>query len=161
MCTAFYPWQALNAARRDPGVVNREWVRAMVHVKFVCELYQEQLDAGRYFLHEHPVGASSWGEECIKELMAQQGVVVATSDRCQYEQEDRLTGDPVKKPTKWMTNSQGIFEALGKRCMGQGGACSRRQGGKHTGQQKDACARSSQFTRSSFAKQSAWAVEES
>ena len=40
MCTAFSTWQALNAAKRDPGTVHREWVRAMVHLRFVCGLYQ-------------------------------------------------------------------------------------------------------------------------
>jgi len=58
MCTAFSSWQALNAVKRDAGIVHREWVRAMLHLRFVCELYQEQLDAGRYFLHEHP----AWGD---------------------------------------------------------------------------------------------------
>ena len=103
----------------------------MVHLRFVCELYQEQMDAGRYFLHEHPAGATSWGEECIEELLAQQGVEVATCDRCQYGQEDSQSGDPVKKPTKWLTNSEGIFESHEKRCTGRGGACSRRKGGTH------------------------------
>ena len=107
MCTAFSSWQALNAVKRDAGIVHREWVRAMLRLRFVCELYQEQLDAGRYFLHEHPAGATSWGEECIKELMAQQDVEVATCDRCQYGQEDSRSGDPVKNPTKWLTNSKG------------------------------------------------------
>ena len=56
MCTAFCTWQALNMARygRDPAVTNRERIRAMTHLRFVCELYELQIAEGRYFLHEHP-----------------------------------------------------------------------------------------------------------
>ena len=103
----------------------------MVHLRFVCELYQEQVDAGRYFLHEHPAGATSWAEACIQELLSQPGVETAVCDRCQYGQVDDRSGDTVKKPTKWMPNSHCIRESLEKRCTGQGGACSRRQGGVH------------------------------
>ena len=60
VCTAFSALQAMNEQRRDPEVVKRERIRAMVHLRFVCELYQMQLDEGRYFLHEHPSGATSW-----------------------------------------------------------------------------------------------------
>ena len=49
MCTAFCNWQRLNAIRRDPTVVAREWNKAMVHLEFVCRLYREQLEGGRFF----------------------------------------------------------------------------------------------------------------
>ena len=84
----------------------------MVRLRFVCELYQEQIDAGRYFLHEHPAGATSWSEKCIKDLFVQPSVEAVTSDRCQYGQEDSRSGDPVKKPTSWLSNSKAIREAL-------------------------------------------------
>jgi len=155
MCTAFSSWQHLNATRRDPGIVHREWVRAMVHLRFVCELYQEQVDAGRYFLHEHPAGATSWAEACIQELLSQPGVETAVCDRCQYGQEDDRSGDPVKKPTKWMSNSQCIRESLEKRCTGQGGACSRTKGGAHRTATGRVC-KESAFYPSSSARRSSW-----
>ena len=46
VCTAFSALQAVNEQRRDPEVVKREWIRAMVHLRSVCELYQMQLDEG-------------------------------------------------------------------------------------------------------------------
>ena len=55
ICTAFSAFQAMNEQRRDPEVVQRERIRAMVHLRFVCGLCQMQLDEGRYFLHEHLV----------------------------------------------------------------------------------------------------------
>ena len=36
MCTAFSSWQRLNELKRDPEVVRREYVKAMVHLQFVC-----------------------------------------------------------------------------------------------------------------------------
>ena len=129
MCTAFTTWQALNAAKRDPSTVHREWVRAMVHLRFVCELYQEQMDAGRYLLHEHPGAASSWGQECVAELLNQPEVEVATCDRCQHGREDGKSGEPAKKPTNWMSNSLCILESLTKRCEGRGGDAAGTKGG--------------------------------
>ena len=52
------------------------------------------------------------------------------SDQCQFGQVTR-EGGPVKKPTRWMSNSPKILEALNKRCTGKDGKCSRRAGGVH------------------------------
>ena len=108
----------------------REYVRAMVHLRFVCELYTEQVQAGRYFLHEHPANATSWQEECMQKVLELEKVAVTVGDQCQYGQQD-VDGTPIKKPTKWMSNSEHLHYALGKRCTGHGGVCSRRRGGRH------------------------------
>ena len=65
-CTAFSSWQALNRVRGDAAELDRKYAAAMIHLRFCCEVYKDQIDAGRYFLHEHPSGARSWGEECVK-----------------------------------------------------------------------------------------------
>ena len=58
MCTAFSILQNiskhLNVERKKI-----EFKRATTHIKFTCELYKLQIDRGRYFLHEHPRGATS------------------------------------------------------------------------------------------------------
>ena len=51
-------------------------------------------------------------------------------DQCQYRQES-IRGDPVKKPTGWMSNSFEILAKLGLRCQGRVGNCSRPGGGRH------------------------------
>ena len=109
MCTAYSSWQAVGATRRDPDKVHREYVSAMVHMRFVYELYKQQLGEGRYFIHEHPGRATSW---------------------CMYGQETEH-GEPMKKPTKLLTNSPFVQRALSRRCTGRGGACSRPKGGRH------------------------------
>ena len=57
MCTAWCTWQRINALKRDPDVVQRELIKARLHLDFVVSLYREQLETGRYFLHEHPIMA--------------------------------------------------------------------------------------------------------
>ena len=44
------------------------------------------MDAGRYFLHEHPAYASSWSVTSIKELLDDDKVDVVFGDQCQYGQ---------------------------------------------------------------------------
>ena len=131
MCTHFCSWQALNDVRREPEEVRRERVRAMVRMELMCEMYREQADAGRCFLHEHPAGATSWNEECVEQVMELEGSDVVIGDQCQYGQEAN-DGTPIKKPTKWMSNSPEVLKKLGARCSGRGGACSRPSGGVHT-----------------------------
>ena len=103
MCTVFSQIQAIIAARRDPQVAARERVRAMVHFRFVCQLYQMQINAGRYFLHEHPAGATSWKEECVENVWRQPSVERIVNDQCQFGQQ--YDDEPVMKPTGWMSNS--------------------------------------------------------
>jgi len=129
-CTPYSPLQALSAARRDPEEVRRELVKANVHMEFVAELYREQVLAGRYFLHEHPLCATSWKLECILDVMAMQGVDSEWCDQCQYGQEAG-TGHPVRKPTRWMSNSPEILNMLKNKCSGRTNACSRPGGGSH------------------------------
>ena len=62
MCTAFSTWQRLNKERsKDAAAMRRALAQATVRMKLVISLYDEQVLAGRYFLHEHPRHASSWG----------------------------------------------------------------------------------------------------
>ena len=51
-------------------------------------------------------------------------------DEGQYQQEN-CSGDTVKKPKGWMSNSPEILARLGLRCRGRAGKCSRPEGGQH------------------------------
>ena len=84
MCTAFSAWQHISTLKRDPSIVSREYVRAMVHIRFCMELNQMQHDAGRYFIHEYPSSATSWAEPEVRRIMQVDGVRVASADQCQY-----------------------------------------------------------------------------
>ena len=130
MCTAFSRLLALSAAKRDPREIKRQYDRAMIHLEFCCKLYQRQVDKGLYFLHEHPALATSWDEACMKRLLARSGVERIVADQCQLGQETDK-GEPIKKPTGFLSNSPELLKALHHRCMGRHGQCSRRKGGNH------------------------------
>ena len=130
MCTAFSTWQAINDLKRDPEEVNREKIKAMVHLKFCCQLYEYQAEQGIYFPHEHPSMAASWDKDCIKKILRIPGVKRVLAHQCQYQAETKK-GEPIKKPTGFMTNCRGVAEELCRLCTGKGGQCSRPAGGRH------------------------------
>ncbi len=69
MCTAFCRLQAINFAKMHPDRVRAILARARMHLNFVCSLYEEQVRAGRHFIHEHPTMATSWEEPAVKRVM--------------------------------------------------------------------------------------------
>ena len=106
----------------------------MIHLTFVTQVYREQVEGGRFFLHEHPDGADSWSETCIKDLLEIPEVERVHGDQCQYQQEVQYgtyRGQPVMKPTGFMSNASQLLKRLSRRCEGRGGECSRPQGGRH------------------------------
>ena len=62
--------------------------------------------------------------------MNEVGVTTSVCDQCLYgcEAED---GEPIKKPTKFVTNSSEMAKQLCDRCLGRNGDCSRSAGGQH------------------------------
>ena len=92
------------------------------------------MDGGRYFMHEHPLQASSWAMPAMQALWEIPEVQRAHGDQCMYGAEvqtGRAAGQPVKKPSGFLTNSPCLAKSLSKRCKGLGGYCSRIRGGKH------------------------------
>ena len=69
-CKDFSTWQALNKSKsKDPKAMEKARVASVLHLNFVASLYQEQIDGGRYFLHEHPLRATCWQEASIKKIL--------------------------------------------------------------------------------------------
>jgi len=123
MCKDFSPWQRLNKARSpNPEKYVSAKRSSLNHLEFVCHTYEIQYSGGRLLLHEHPQQASSWDEECIVRIMKLPGVDYIDMDQCQLGQKDS-EGNPIKKPTRWLSNSRCILEALSKRCGGRRGWC--------------------------------------
>jgi hypothetical protein len=117
-CVAFSPWQRLNRLRsKNPQKHKKMREDGVVHLKFVCHLYAKQVKTGRYFLHEHPAQADSWTESCIEEVLKLEGVNTVVMHQCQLGQCDEA-GRPVKKLTKWMSNSPCILDKLDRQCTG-------------------------------------------
>ena len=104
--------------------------RARVHLEFCCKLYRKQLNRGCYFLHEHPRLATSWHEPAVQALLQTTGVGKVIADQCQLGQQTEQ-GDPLKKPTGFMSNAPELLKMLDRRCFGRHGLCSRAEGGRH------------------------------
>ena len=122
-CTAFSVMQNLNRAKRDPKVVEKEMNEARGHMLFCIELYKMQIRAGRYFIHEHPEGASSWHMRETIELLMDQDVGIAQFDMCQYGMTVMKDGKehPVQKSTRVASNSREVLKRLNRRCPNKGG----------------------------------------
>ena len=100
-------------------------------------MYAYQVAHGRYFLHEHPLTATSWREDCINDIQKLPGVGVRTCHQCQLGAETATAARgspahaPIRKATRFMSNSDSILNELDRRCSGKAGQCSRRGGGQH------------------------------
>ena len=86
MCKGFSTLMGLNVNRMDPAKLREIIAQCMTHLKFVCRLYQMQIDGGRWFLHEHPWGAWSWQVDCVQDLLKQTGVAVVEGHMCPHGQ---------------------------------------------------------------------------
>jgi len=119
-CRMFSSLQHLN---RKHWSEDREeqLVEAKRHIEFVVSMYKKQLEEGRYFLHEHPAGATSWDLDAIKKLQHETSVHLSIADQCQYglktwSSNKHKRDVAAKKKTKFMTNSAEIAQELSKRC---------------------------------------------
>ena len=89
------------------------------HLGFSCKMYKRQIDAGNYFVHEHPDGANSWNEPNVKQLRNMPGVYCVRADQCAFGlQTHGPDGKPMyaKKPTRFLTNSLAMARMLQRLC---------------------------------------------
>ena len=97
--------------------------KARVHLEFCKELYQLQMRAGRYFLHEHPRGASSWLEDYMEEITEDPRAMIVEADMCAFGLTS-TTGwgeiEAARKATRFVTNSPHVAHAINMRCTNAG-----------------------------------------
>ena len=92
-------------------------LRAKKLLDFGVRACKEQMAQGGTFVFEHPLSAESWREVALYNLARADGVYAAKGDQCQWGLVDR-EGQLMKKPTKFLTNSQPIATTLSQRCKG-------------------------------------------
>ena len=66
----------------------------------------------------------------MQELEKESGVLTSVIDQCMYGSETPGS-EPIKKPTRFITNSAEMIKQLSQRCLGKNGDCSRARGGTH------------------------------
>ena len=109
-------------ANVSPEDVRRKKLEGLVHLNFVAQVCKDQIKANRYFLHEHPLSAMSWAEDCMREIAAMNGVGEASCDQCMYG--CRTHGTPTsppmaaKKATRCLSNSPEMLGRSNRRCDG-------------------------------------------
>ena len=123
MCTAFSNWQCINRKHWSDEKYKEIMTRARLHLRFTMRLYRKQAQAGRYFVHEHPAYATSWDEPGTREIRGMPGVGTVLAHQCQHGMVDPVTKHPIKKPTRYMSNSPHILKAMAQTCWGIGGTC--------------------------------------
>ncbi len=102
----------------DSDDVMRKMAEALMHIKFAVELCISQHLAGRLFMFEHPVAASSWAAEALQVLGGLEGVMQANFDFCTLgvkigdKPRAEVRDNPAKKRTKVMTNSHALYTLL-------------------------------------------------
>ena len=109
MSTWFSTLTGLAKSRITAEELEANLQRARSHLQFTFELYDQQVREGRYFLHGHPKGASSWGEKCVIDTVARhEGLESVVSHMCAAGMTalspDGVEG-PVLNATRWLTNA--------------------------------------------------------
>ena len=98
-----------------------EYENAVRHIEFVTEIYKEQLQNGRYFLHVHPADATSWKLKAIVDMEREKDVFVTMADQCMYGLSTKCKGggtEPTKRKTRFMTNAECVADELSRKCNG-------------------------------------------
>ena len=108
MCSAFCAEQNVSDRKSTEEAKRKTQTRARAHLQFTMNLYKMQTEGGRYFLHEHPAYVSSWDEDSTRRIMGMKGTETVFVHRTQFKR----TGNPLKKPTKYISNAKRILEEL-------------------------------------------------
>ena len=93
------------------GGGDKEQARAVLHLAFICELYETQVRRGRYFLHTHSHSADSWDQATMVGFLNRfPGTLLTVTDSCLLGPKN--PGKGLKTLTGWLTNSGCIAQAL-------------------------------------------------
>lgn len=91
------------------------WKESVAHVEFCIELYRHHLNKGGRFLHENPLGASSWA------IASMHALLQVKADMCRFgmtQENSEGKQTLVRKPTRFATNSWAIEDELDNICEG-------------------------------------------
>ena len=123
-CTMYSKMQNLNFGKMPPHVLKKRWADAHCMLDFAMHIAKRQLQAGRLFAHEHPVGASSWKRRSVTDLLLDPTVRTVNFDQCQVGLRTPSGEKALQKRTTIMTNSailQDIFAPLQCNCTEEHG----------------------------------------
>jgi hypothetical protein len=105
----------LTAKKTNKAKNEEEKAKGVQNLRTAIRFYQKQHEANRYFLHEHPAGASSWNDEELIHLQQQPCMYTIDGPMCRWEMETekhRSGKGHVFRRAKWVTNSKVLAEIL-------------------------------------------------
>ena len=114
MCAFFSKLMSLNKERMGPARYEKARQAAIGHLEFALDVYRLQIAGGRYFLHEHPLSATSWNLPQVQQLILEHDLELADLDMCTVGME--VDGKLVQKSTRFMTNAPCLASVLKTRC---------------------------------------------
>ena len=91
------------------GRGDKEQARTVLHLAFICELYEIQVHGGRYFLHTHSHSADSWEQPTVVDFMNRFPDTFQIPIGASLAQ---VSLHGVNTLTRWLTNSGCIAQAL-------------------------------------------------
>lgn len=90
-----------------------------MHLRVVLSLYALQMQKGKYVLHEHPAGETSWTEQVMLNFLQRPGVDVVKIDQCRYGLYSQTPNGDLQlalKPTTWASKTPHMLKRLAQRC---------------------------------------------
>ena len=127
-CTMFCALQNLSRDKRNQEEYQEKLRIAKKQMQFCMEIYQMQMDRGKFFLHEHPDSATSWKLQEVQKMMNHRKVRTVKCDMCTFGMEatDKEGTALVRKRTKLMSNSSEILKRIESKCTNEAGAAKHR-----------------------------------
>ena len=121
-CTMFSTLQHLSIRTRHANSKLfddhlRELRRARNLLKFCVEVCQLCRELKLTYVFEHPWGATSWSEPCLKRLVQQPDSYLARVDQCQFGLVSSQ-GNPMRKRSGFLTNLLDLATSLNRTCHG-------------------------------------------
>ena len=84
MCTALQKLMTYSFKHTSPLERKRITYKAQRHLEFICKLIMIQHRDGRYFIHEHPSGISSWQDQSVQEVLTVTKATITEFDQCMF-----------------------------------------------------------------------------
>ena len=109
-CTWFSQLLSYNWKHIPRHLREQRLVASMVLFEFSLLIMRIQLLAGRTFVLEHPLRATSWKHPLVQDALRKfPGTDFADFDFCMFGMVSKINRVPVKKPTRLMTNCKHIL----------------------------------------------------
>ena len=115
LCTNEGGWFHLNVAYMDPQEVATKLAQSRMFIRFCCQLFRQQVRAGKRAVFEHPKGSRLWTYPEVQALCQEHELV--TCHMCRYGLHLPGSKQLIRKSTNLLVSHEDM-KCLGKRCPG-------------------------------------------